>query len=331
MPNVEILFLYKTRAEQRVDAVLGYLLGLATAVGLRTYTSLPYFIGPLGFLVAYLLVTVVSSAILRRRGRMIPGQELKERRRQEFQKQNTILAVVERTLGMIIVVATVVVLVVPESPSQILAVNYAMPRAVWAFLSFWLLWVIYTAWRRERRARRILDAPERSPSRPFDAIRRWSPFFYIVAGLLFALGLASTTLTPNGWRPLAAGGFSAAIIVAAVRAGAAMPAARPAWPIATMRLIGSSLVAGVLWFGLPMGASFSILSAIFVVAFGAHAAWGMVGGKIALLMAFVPVMFAISLAGGLAFGIMIAMLVRILLFVSPQMAVRVNSSPRVED
>ena len=92
-----------------------------------------------------------------------------------------------------------------------------------------------------------------------------------------------------------------------------------------MRIIQAMIVVGVIFVGFPLGVIFASIHIFVVFASGAHRIWGMAGGKASLLIALIPIDFAIALLGGLVFGVALGVLISVLNFVSPLFEIRETS------
>jgi hypothetical protein len=327
MAKMQFFVLYKTPNERRLEAAIGYLLGIAIALALRRYTRLEPFLCLLGILAGFLISFVISTTILRMRGRMLPVADVNARRVEEVARQSLGSAVLERTFNLMLLVVTLVSLLIifEGSVSDVRRVAEFLSTDRWffGFLFFMVLWIAFSAWRQEKRRRRRLENPSHRTGRPFaQRLLNWSPTFYVLAGVLFAMGLAATMLTPNGWRPLIAGIVCAMVLAVAARTMAVVRVSQPTPRRSGVRMIQGMIVAGVIFVGLPLGVIAAGVQILAVFVSGAHPIWGMVGGKGSLLMTLIPIDLAIALPSGLAFGIALGAFISALNFVSPMFEFR---------
>jgi hypothetical protein len=323
----QIHLLYKTPGERQLEFVCGLILGIPISIALRDLAKLDAFLSLFGLLAGTVIVSVVTTWILRWQGRMIPAAEVHARKLIDNAKRPILLAILERVAAGFVMFAVVVLLIVAFDPPMPLQgwflVFASLPPWFFALPLIFVGWAFLSAWRRERRYRRTTLLPK--------APRRWGSFiraylshkiaFEALAVVLFLVGIAGTFLFDGGARPAAAGIFCSSAIYFATR----LASNAVAGPSTGIRTAAAAAMVGTLLYGLPMAMLFESLAVI--AAIDQHAAQGVWAVATAVLL-ITPQSFAIALAGGLTFCFLVLGLVSAAMRISPFVEVRPTPAER---
>ncbi len=317
----QVFMVYKSPSQQRAEAVIGYFVGLALALALRAIPGLPSMASLAGFLAGFLSLSLLNIWRLKRQGGVLSADEIAARYAQDAAQRSFLVSALEKAIGFIILVGTVVVLAM-EGPIAGTLTSYRTQPWLYGFLLVAGLAAGFHRASREKRLTGRLDGAKESKLLAFHARHhRW--FGWLAAAIFFSGLLGSAYLhgapvlaRPFPWlrglpgddAPAVYGLFAAVLVFLSNGLMAKLRTDRQ--DAGLSRALARTTVVGVLFWGVPMG----LLGALAEIAV-AIVRWGPLSGAaaydrfFAFLSQIVPFSFAITALGGLFFGVTLGLFV----------------------
>lgn len=265
----DILVIYRSPLQVRLETVVAYLAGILAVAALRTYTELPHAATAVALVGSFLLVPILNAWRLRHFGVMLPAAEARKRRSQDISRQSGIVSFVAYACGFMILVGTII-LIMPTG-SILNSVNELLNEP-------WLLVLLAgagccVAWRQVRRERRFVESDGIKVTSLSERVSKWRAAFNIFAGVSVAMGILAGvgfSLYPNSAHPFF--GLSPAVI-ATISVGAGLLGGLIVFSFVHLGMrstqmpkgngfainLGHAVVMGALFWGVPMAVFFAVL------------------------------------------------------------------------